>query len=821
MDIEDLPKYFNKERIQEYEVNYNLGKEDLFAIVNEIADNFIKNEEINEMNIHTEIVKRIEQRTRERMENKKSLEALLEFIPVYCNGMEQFIDTLDIDHLKNLSFYKFTTTILGYGSQGTVFNSIDRELIIKISFCLPLFLNKLTSYSCKLLSNNTIYRTQYSNDSIVSLPNSVSENVIAYILNNICVNVPYFANFYGMTWEQEHVETAKVSAIYEKLKTNLFTMDKMKNGINLVITIMQFLQGLSVAQQCYQLTHNDTHLGNILYEDAKEGEWNLFYNKKYKGYEVSNSYSFKVRNPGWNIKINDYGLARACIDNTVFCGDYVSASMYFFGKFSHCMDYLILFGNLFYENNFKATPDFVKNTKEIRELVRTDKYITQMANLVGTSNFEFFYFMVCPEIIKGNISKNISAIYDHKSTFRPDLKFLQTHQHFFLTPQDAINRFASVLNNLYGDRYVSMNTYDISPSCRIFDIKTGIPSRSKDRIVPIDFESVFCNKPYTIKILKKELINEYISYQLLKFENIKKPRYATDLTKNIVDIIVNVATVKIDNNKKLFSDCCGIDVCEYLMKPDRYGVVVNGVFFNLSHDNYPLGIYENSGRRERRHNIPQIYENYYRGIVISKNNIYLTPDIHNFPEYKSDSDKVDSYFAVSGPILIDKESNFLFEENLITDIEIDGINIFQSVYGPAYEKTAPVGTEYIDSNGKIQQTTKIYYNHNKGISAGELSHAGTFNPRTILAYNKNKNQVYFVVIEGRSEKSAGATIPMCTDIIRHIDKDVDFAINLDGGASSNIAFKIPGDETIYTVDWPSNTMSRPYLTGNIFGVFFN
>ena len=109
-----------------------------------------------------------------------------------------------------------------------------------------------------------------------------------------------------------------------------------------------------------------------------------------------------------------------------------------------------------------------------------------------------------------------------------------------------------------------------------------------------------------------------------------------------------------------------------------------------------------------------------------------------------------------------------------------------------------------------------FFNHTV-ISPGELSHAGNRNPRTVIA--TKGDYLYFIYVEGRRTRSnngrevniPGMTMVELADFCR-TRLECDWSLNLDGGTSSNLNWKLPNDDRIYTAD---ENASKTYRVGNI------
>ena len=285
------------------------------------------------------------------------------------------------------------------------------------------------------------------------------------------------------------------------------------------------------------------------------------------------------------------------------------------------------------------------------------------------------------------------------------------------------------------------------------------------------------------------------------------------------------------NGMKFVSECCNIDVPEFLEKQGRYGFVINGVFFNILKTNFPIGPYKDKNiPLTNSINIPEKYSRYY-GFIGYKNptssstGIFTITPIDKFN--LSEANNFD-FLSVCGPVLIDKDSNYEFS---VSDVDkndniekIGQTKIFQcispkvssdKILSPPQEITrcSPL------SNTEVNEVTSYFHPNCTKIAAGELSHGSNLNPRTAMAFNKNTGKLYFLIIEGRENRGSGQDFINMVQTFKSIDPDITIAINLDGGGSSCMAMKCPSDmSTIISVN--PNRQS-PYPVGNVFAIVNN
>ena len=732
----------------------------------------------------------------------------LRILKILTENMQTFIKTNNRESLKLAkdNFKKimsFKKKKIGSGGQADI---LDADFfVIKISHCLEMDEN------CYRLKNNIIYTTPQPPQLIVSLPDTVSENVIAYFLNKISSISPNFVKNYGMIWKDD-----KTYAFVEKLKTDIFSKEVLQTGENLVIAILQYLHGLSVAQQTYYFTHNDCHLENILYKDEAKTNWNKVYLKVCNDSfsKKHTTHEFYVKNPGWNIKINDYGFS--ILSHTKSKKSYVGIpnNLRNFNKFSHCVDYLTLFGCLFYLGfTSHGSESLTYKMRKMRKFIKNDKFLAELAELNGFKNPYFLFFhIVCPSLFKKNmtvekLTDNMNMIYNKKNYYRPYKNYIFLNPQLFETPDQAFINLA----NLRYPKGVNIVT-------RNEELHTNKVVREYK-----DYRVIYNNKPFPKKlaIAKEIVISPHIIYRRLEYRN-KKAGYNIGDSINSCDLkqIVHVSEIKAGATKNGFnfvSECCGMSVSEILEKRNKYGVVVNGLFFDILKTNYPLGYYKDKNFDGVYKDIPEEYRSFYAVIAWSnkaKNNLFIEP-LSFLKEPEKLAKKYD-FFGICGPLLIYDKWQFSEKDMVISDYNI---NIFQCVKpnDDTHSKILKSGISVKKcENGKLvdRKTRKPYLNCDQ-IRPGELSHGGNVNPRTAIAYNPVKKSIYFIVIEGRNMRGGGQDFIEMVKTIKRIDPGITRAVNLDGGMSSNMVFREVGKNYINIIN-PDK--ASPYLIGNAFGI---
>jgi len=511
-------------------------------------------------------------------------------------------------------------------------------------------------------------------------------------LNNADKYTPGFVKNYGMSWGNQ-----RSYSMSERVQTDLFS-GKLKTGEDILLMVLQYLQALSVAQQRYRFTHNDSHLENILVKPVSE-QWVKMHVNSFKS-PVSTEIDhveFYMRSPGWTVKINDYGLSRLENHNKTYIG--VQTALRNFGKFSHSVDYLTLFGCMFYPG-FNAAAyvggSFYTTIQAAKAVISRATILQTLATRLGFTGANavshMMYSIVAPSLFNNTLSAaamdtELSVIYNNANFYRPAANNMFSKQSMFLTPDRAILNVLPLfarLNLVVSDR----------PS---------IPSSNLKEY--INYRPIHNNMPF----IKKSVSDTVTAYPLfpgtILYSNILGnqviPNTVMKATYNIGDNIsgcllsqyVHLAAINMNNlrasNMQFVSDCCNIDVAEFFEQPNRFGVAINGVFFNILESNFPIGPYKDRNiPLQQRLQIPNTYAPYY-GLIGYKNPTpgsdgqFLITSIAGLTA--NDINSFD-YASVCGPVLVDAKRKYVFSE---TDIEIlndpDGLGltkIFQCANPP-------------------------------------------------------------------------------------------------------------------------------------------
>ena len=249
---------------------------------------------------------------------------------------------------------------------------------------------------------------------------------------------------------------------------------------------------------------------------------------------------------------------------------------------------------------------------------------------------------------------------------------------------------------------------------------------------------------------------------------------------------------------KFYTDCCKLDAVSYLKQDaiDR-GVSINGVFYQFQIDSVPLGGYK-QGDKELIRELQPVYQSFYRAITISHDGQL---EIHTQP-FDIIWQKRNQYHSVMAcaPLLID-QGEIVMTDHLVEHTIVDNVHVLQCDVSKPNER----GFE-------VQRGEKRIKSCSQNLPGG-LFHSSNANPRSALITDKN-GTVYFMRAAGRMPGVLGMDLVQMSQTIKRFIPESWMAINLDGGAPSQILQKHNGMVTSTTNQY-SHKGSSTILIGNM------
>jgi hypothetical protein len=277
-----------------------------------------------------------------------------------------------------------------------------------------------------------------------------------------------------------------------------------------------------------------------------------------------------------------------------------------------------------------------------------------------------------------------------------------------------------------------------------------------------------------------------------------KPFHQETKSKTYGDQEIAIITITSQPGYRFYTDCCTIDASSYL-KQDTIldAVAMNGVFYQFQIDSVPLGGYK-QGEKETFRPLQPCYEPFYRAITISNEG---TLEIHSNPFSNTWNDRHQYHSMMAcAPLLID-QGEIVMTDELLSSYTHEGIHVLQCDISKPYERGMNV-----ERNGK-----KI-----KSCSSnlpGGLFHISNTNPRSVLITDREGN-VYFMRVVGRMNGVLGMDLVQVAQTIKRYIPNAWMAINLDGGAPSQLLHKTNGT-VMSTTNQYSHTGKSTIWIGNL------
>jgi len=251
---------------------------------------------------------------------------------------------------------------------------------------------------------------------------------------------------------------------------------------------------------------------------------------------------------------------------------------------------------------------------------------------------------------------------------------------------------------------------------------------------------------------------------------------------------------------RFYSDCCKLNAASYLRDPTIIdAVAINGVFFQFNVDSTPLGVYKQGDAFETMRDVPEAYRPYYRAITISSSGV-LAIDPRPFDDVWTERDRHHT-IMVSAPLLID-QGRLVVTDEMLHSTTHDDVHIMLCDNSKNGEKGMNLR--------RGSKTIKSCSNN----TPGGLFHIANANPRSAIVTDRSGG-VHFVRVAGRMPGRIGMDLVQLGEaILKHIP-DAWMALNLDGGAPSQVVHKV-ADEVRTSANQYSHTgKASTVLVGNL------
>jgi hypothetical protein len=261
-----------------------------------------------------------------------------------------------------------------------------------------------------------------------------------------------------------------------------------------------------------------------------------------------------------------------------------------------------------------------------------------------------------------------------------------------------------------------------------------------------------------------------------------------------------VVTIPPDSNGyRFYTDCCKLDAWSYVKQHSILdAVAINGVFYQFHIDSVPLGGYK-QGDREIVRDLQPVYAPFYHPITICKEGRLR---IHS--ETMEDIWKIrDQFHSVMAcaPLLIDQGA-IVFTDDMVESSVVNQVHILKCDINKSHER----GMEITRGSKRIKSCSTNL--------PGGLFHSSNANPRSALVTSQS-GTVYLVRVAGRMPGVMGMDLIQTAQSIKRIIPDAWMAINLDGGAPSQIVHKHQHGVMSTTNQYSSADSRSTIMIGNL------
>lgn len=728
--------------------------------------------------------------------------------------IDSFLQKFDInDHsskqnIQKLEDYlaRYSPVPIGGGALGQVYKITSEKNIEKIVkktiLCKPAEDKStplITRQLCSVAQEGDLVfkvPVSHNNKTLILAPNYVTENLLGLLLAKSTEEYTNgFMKTYSFLFDRETHQRI-VYSITEKL-------DKIEQNISTetdyAYMLFQLMHTLAAGQNTSKFTHYDLHTGNVMCRKYKQEKINC--------YDLGNS-QYLYSKFDYDTVLIDYGFSRAEFGENILAPRVTLQppfDMLDRFEFNPYYDiYTILyfsFCNLTGQNavNYpEYGPNGIPTGKSVYpeySLQQNQVYLNKALD-ISRKLFSYFFNIEKDEVTDQYIKQYLVNLW------RPDPKKLLYMPHRLSNAYEMTQKLANfikkVLPKYNGNlsnkteilAYLNQNKFFISDVFVNLDNMKYFKSPKNNDNMPLykyiaaDTDSfkyvdiLYCND------LRNGLRNKdnALAYSLNVRTNIVEGNFTLapsmqNRTRDFNSQNIHVAGIDqengLRNGYKFRFDCCGVDQRNYfaVRKNVDSGITINSTFFFIKSNFLPVGYYK-SGDTIIDKPIPENYASYYGVVGINNRGMLEINSYNNRSKYNN--------VLSCGAILV-RNSRKVFTYDMFNLKDKQGRYLFVSAFDPNNSNA-----EWYDFGHGLVKNVNF-------IGNGELYHASNPNPRSIIGITQD-NRVVFIHVEGRDNRGVGMDFDQLADVCMSLGlKD---ALNLDGGGSSKITWKKPGEDIV-------------------------
>ena len=770
---------------------------------------------------------------------------------------DEFLSKFNLFDVSNAALVQSARNIinpqanpLARGGVGAIWNVPgNNNLVLKtFSPCTRIPRTHFFNVECQnITTDSLIFRIPdtLSKKTKILCPNYMSENLIGMLLYNLLSShtpsVPRIYNFAIDSTAPTPVETATANdqsvtdlvrqvrglklrpIIYTSMSRYVDILNQITNLQTFIYMQFQVCQFLNVAQKLTKFVHYDLHHGNIMSERREQPD-DMFLNC----YELDNGKFLYTYFPFSTIVV-DYGFARMetkehiispktevmnrWMDNFEF-NPYTDLVLFLYRSIAHA-----------YGGNDTMT----------------GQQFGQFANFnpVGDHIFEEYLRILFIQLFNlpiDTLAQDIIDNYIANKRIRQAIRFwndrLGDSNVRISKPSEILNKIASIIeNSLFPNMPLLRNYTTIFPFLEannfyISDYYIKIPNNlgTQHRVISRFFPKVSLKDKENMTFLNYRVLPDNINLhinQLSNFNGITIEHLNTIpagiIRANVIPGTTNTLPASLtavpprtfldqqisyayfDQNAALAAgyhfrfDCCRLDPRNYFQNNKfASGVSINAGFFQILGNYTPTG-FANIGGIHFDNQVPTLFRPFFGYVAIS-------PDTKTLVIGDTFNDAIlfpDNVITV-GPILVFNGHIRMTDDLLTNQRDPDGNFLFKS-------------RNYINGEDPNIITFVDGVHNATRILSGELYHAANPNPRSALVITM-EGHVVMVKVEGRDNRGVGMDLSQLAQFCRNHLR-ARYAINLDGGGSSQITWKLPNQDFINITGGREATKS--YLVGSI------
>ena len=677
--------------------------------------------------------------------------------------------------------------ILGKGAVGKTYLLENKYAVKKISPCEADEDSPLYKYCTDILkiTNTEIEKIPGGFGKYrYLLPNLLSEILIGMILGKMKESVSFVPTLNSFIDESVYIiMKAEKSLINDdELNSELKITDD--NPKTFIYFLFQIAHAIMTAQQKYRFTHYDLHVENVLWNNWEKG-------KNQISYPLPNNNRILIdkKDCPFILKISDFALGRLETEKTIISPSIDSFPIKSYGEFHPSYDIVSFLGAILIDNKYRRyfTPLFSNNLDVYRFMILFTLWtLNDKTKLLKNTTYEDL------ENIRDQIgNKYFTKIGtdENKFSFRP----IREGDFIPYSKAKDLTQIVNFLGDLmaikkYG-RYTNKNEENVIYLKRLNEYKKYNDVSTYTPDIPL---KEIPERKQSVGDFKEMIIDEFIKVRSYHFlSNIKPKEFNFTIEKEqiktcpIQEHYLTAIFVKqgYQDKFKFGFDCCKLDPANYLLSTNKIGFTINGTFFAIKDDFLPIGKYSDNNSTINKYKIPEEYKDVFRYVILKNNRLIISKKMEE-----------GEYFT-TGPVLIEN-GKVVFDPNEnrfeCTDEKHAGKTMLtqddDTITVSGYYKYNTVETENGFSCVKEYVPDVQTYPRCDKIKPGELSHSSNPNPRSLLCILKNGDYI-FITVEGRARRGVGFDLYSLAQTILLSFPEIRTAVNLDGGRSSNMAWR--------------------------------